>query len=350
MSFLSDAEASSLRLARMSLHIVSNEDFEPEPELPIEHDDFLLERIRDIASASVYRFDEISNTRDVIEAIAARSVGFEEGAQKLAREFCRFHRGTTRDGAFFVFELGVDDENVRLYALMKYDYGQALELVKREGGAGLRRIVEAFVGDKAAIQKSALVRVIGGVAEAPVSTRDRMGRPTPELTDYFAQYLQVVRDRSDGELTTAVKEVVRTSLEDNREFLPAGGVAPAVSRALEVLRNTDTVNEEVINQAVWVGAGQPADDEVKEHLKKSVGRLVKRKRLAGVSFPPDGSQLGRPVTRRIRTEEGVTIEYNTGLEGEAVRKVDTPDGTTQFIVTTRKFTDAVLSEKSGRRG
>jgi hypothetical protein len=350
MSFLTDAEAASLRLARMSLHIVSDDEFVPEPELAIEHDDFLLDRIRDVASASVYRFEEVSATRDTIQSISRRDVGFEEGAQTLAREFCRFHRGGTRDGAFFVFELGVEDQNTRIYALMKYDYGQALELVEREGVAGLRRIVEAFVGDKAAIQKSALVLVVNGAADAEISTRDRMGRPAPDLTDYFIRYLQVTRDRTNGELTTAVKEVVRTTLEDHRELLPPGGVAPAVSRALEVLRNTENVTEDVVNHAVWMGAGQPADEQVRESLKKSVGRLVKRKRLAGVTFPPDGGQLGRPITRVVRTEEGVTIQYNTGLEGQAVRKIETPDGATQFIVTTRRYTDAVVSESSGRRG
>ncbi|MGD1036000.1 MAG: hypothetical protein ABR878_02165 [Roseiarcus sp.] len=349
MSFLTDAEASSLRIARMSLHIVSDEEFKPEPELAIEHDDFLLDRIREIAPASIYRFEDVSATRDTVEAIATRKVGFEKGAQTLAREFCRFHRGNTRDGAFFVFELGVDDESVRLYALMKYDYGQALELLKREGAAGLRRIVEAFVDDKSAIQKSALVRVVSGAAEASISTRDRMGRPAPQLTDYFIRYLQVVRDRTDSELTTAVKDVVRTTLEDHRELLPSGGVAPAVSRALEVLRNAETVTEDVVNRAVWVGAGQPADDHVRDSLKKSVGRLVKRKRLAGVVFPPDGGQLGRPITRLVRTEEGVTIQYNTGLEGQAVRKTERSDGATQFIITTRRYTDAVLPESSGRR-
>ncbi|MGA2485150.1 MAG: hypothetical protein ABSF49_04070 [Roseiarcus sp.] len=349
MSFFTDAEASSLRIARISLHIVSDDEFRPEPELAIEHDDFLLDRIRDVAPASVYRFDDVSAARDTIEAIATRKVGFEEGAQTLAREFCRFHQGNTRDGAFFVFELGTDDESVRLYALMKYDYGQALELIEREGAAGLRRIVEAFIDDKSAIQKSALVRVVNGSAEASISTRDRMGRPAPQLTDYFIRYLQVVRDRTDSELTTAVKDVVRAALEDHREHLPSGGVAPAVSRALEVLRNTETITEDVVNHAVWMGAGQPADDQVCDSLKKSVGRLVKRKRLAGVAFPPDGTQLARPITRLVRTEEGVTIQYNTGLEGQAVRKTELSDGETQFIITTRKYTDAVLSESSGRR-
>jgi len=349
MSFLTDAEAISLRIARMSLHIVSNSEFKPEPELAIEHDDFLLERLREIASSSVYQFEEKSSTRDTIEAIAKRELAFEEGAQTLAREFCRFHRGNARDGAFFVLELGVDDHAVRLYALMKYDYGQALELVEREGAAGLRRILEAFVADRAAIQKSAIVRVVSGTAEAALSTRDRMGRPSPQLTEYFAQYLDVVRDRSDNELTAAIKEVVRTALEDHRERLPPGGVASAVSRAFEVLRNSEAITEDVVNHAVWSGAGQPGDEQSREALKKSVDRLVKRKRLSGVAFPPDATQLGKPVTRVVRTDEGVTIQYNTGLEGHAVRKVELPNGEHQFIITTKRYTDGTLAEGAGRR-
>lgn len=349
MSFLTDAEALSLRLARMSLHIVSDDEFKPEPELTVEHDDFLLDRIRDIASASVYRFSDISTTRNTIESIAVRQIDFESGAQSLAREFCRFHRGSTRDGAFFVFELAVDNENIRLYALMKYDYSQALELIEREGPATLRRIVQAFVNDKSAIQKSALIRVVDGVADSSVSTRDRMGRPTPQLTDYFINYLQVVRDRTDGELTLAVKEVIRTALQDHRDFLPPGGMAPAVSRALEILRSTEIITEDVVNHAVWMGAGQPEDDKVRDSLKKSVNRHVKLKRLTGITFPPDGSQLGRPVTRLVKTIEGVTIQYKTGLEGQAVQTVKLSDGATQFIVTTRSYTDAVLPESSSRR-
>src|SRR3546814_16896127 len=96
-----------------------------------------------------------------------------------------------------------------LYALVKYDYSQALEIVHREGATGLRRIVEAFVGNRSAIQKSAVIRTRAGIAEPALSTRDRMGRPAPELTDFFRDYLQITRERNDQELTRDVKEIVR---------------------------------------------------------------------------------------------------------------------------------------------
>lgn len=349
MGFLTETESGSLRLARMSLHIVGGEEeFEPQPELPVEHDDFLLQILRDIASDSIFRFAEISTTRATIEAIATRQTGFQEGAQALAADFCRLHRGNTRDGAFFVFELGVDDEAVNIYALVKYDYSQALEIVHREGVPGLRRIVEAFVGNKAAIQKSAFIRTRNGVAEPALSTRDRMGRPAPVLTEFFQGYLQVTRERSDHELTTDVKEVVRMALTDNRELLPKGGLASCVSRANDVLRNASELNEDVIKQAVWVGAGQPSLDDTKSRLDNSVARLVQKKKLTGLAFAPDPAALPRTVKRVITTEEGVKLEYNTALDGQAVVEERLHDGRTRFSVTTESFTDVVISDRAGR--
>ena len=349
MSFLMDAESASLRLARMSLHIVGGDDeFEPQPELPVEHDDFLLEILREIASDSVYQFAEISTTRNTIESIATRQVGFQEGAQALAADFCRFHRGSAKDGAFFVFELGVAEENVSIYALVKYDYSQALEIVHREGATGLRRIVEAFVRNKSAIQKSALVRTRAGIAEPALSTRDRTGRPAPVLTEFFRDYLQVTRERSDQELTSDVKEVVRLALMDNREYLPRGGMATCVSRANNVLRNAQEINEDVIRQAVWVGAGQPADDDGKARFNNSVDRLVRKKKLTGLAFAPDPAVLPRTEKRTVTTQEGVRLEYNTALEGQAVVEEKLSDGRTRFVVTTESYTDDVNSNRTGR--
>jgi hypothetical protein len=175
-----------------------------------------------------------------------------------------------------------------------------------------------------------------------------MGRPAPNLTDFFQSYLQVVRDRSDEELTREVREVVRTALTDHREHFQRGEMAVGVARAVDVLRNSPEITEEVMRQAVWVGAGQPDDETFKAALEVSVNRLIRRKKLAGLSFAPHQEGLPRSVRRRVQTQEGITIEYNTGLEGQAIRKEDMEDGTTRFIVTTRDYSDGVISDRTGR--
>src|SRR3546814_11446719 len=100
------------------------------------------------------------------------------------------------------------------------------------------------------------------IRRPPRSTLSDTLFPFPTLfRSFFRDYLQITRERNDQELTSDVKEIVRLALLDNREFLPKGGVATCVSRATGVLRNAPEINEEVIRQAVWVGAGQP-DDEI----------------------------------------------------------------------------------------
>src|SRR3546814_1960802 len=122
--------------------------------MPVEHDDFLLLIILDCASDIFYRFAEISTTRTTIESIATRQLAFQEGAHALAADFCRLHRGGARDGAFFVFELGVAEGNVNLYALVKYDYSQALEIVHREGATGLRRRSEGHTSELQSLMRN----------------------------------------------------------------------------------------------------------------------------------------------------------------------------------------------------
>lgn len=49
MAFFSEAESASLRLVRMSLHLVGGDDeFTPQPELPAGNADFLLDVLKEI--------------------------------------------------------------------------------------------------------------------------------------------------------------------------------------------------------------------------------------------------------------------------------------------------------------
>lgn len=175
-----------------------------------------------------------------------------------------------------------------------------------------------------------------------------MGRPSPIITDFFRKYLQVKRERDDEELTTAVKDVVKTALHDNREFLPKTNFATCVSHANAVLRNAPEINDEVIQQAVWVGAGQPAADEIKERFEKSTRRLIRRKKLEGISFSPSKRMLPQSVRRTITTDEGVKIEYNTALEGQTVLIENTIAGETRFVITTQGYTDDVNTNQDRR--
>lgn len=348
MSFLSDAELASLRIKKMILHVVGGKEaFQPQPAMEgVEHIDFFLARIQDAAVSGVHRFEEKSGVKELLQQIAADTSTFEAGAQELSRRFSNDHVGSSRNGAFFVFELGTDDENVTLFSLIKYDYAEAIELFSDKGRNALRQIVQAFVRQKRAIQKSCLVRVRNGVVEDGVSAIDRMGE-SPDLTDYFQKFLEVVRDRDTKELSDRLSEVLRSTLQKCKAYLPNQDVPAALSATKDFLRGRENVDDEGIREALFVAAGRPAED-ARVEIDKVLTKQLKDKKLAGVSFRPDPATLRRAPRRKIQTAEGVLLVYPGEQENRAVtREKGESGGWTITIKTTEGLVvDGTLAERS----
>lgn len=147
MSFLTDDEIDSIQVTKMILHVVgrSDEPFAPEPEIEVQQEPFFRDRIISAAASGLHTFSPDSQVRPIIEEMAQDRITFEAGGQRLARLFYRDHVGQSTSGAFFVFELQGNTPEVRLYALVKYDYREAVELAHRGGKNVLRAIVQAFI-------------------------------------------------------------------------------------------------------------------------------------------------------------------------------------------------------------
>lgn len=348
MGFLTDAERGSLRIEAMILHVVSGEEeFSAESERQVEHEGFFIPRILDTDVSAVYSFDEASNTKASLERMAAGEDTFEAGAQELSRQFALWHRNAAVvDGAFFIFSLTVDDPNTRIYSLIKYDYRDVIEQFEEEGEPRLRRIVHAFIDDKKAIQKSALVRVVNGRAEALISARDRV-RPAPEIADYFAGYLDVTRTRSDDELNRSVVEVLTKTLKESKESLPQQDVAQALRHAKSILRDRQQIDEAAIEEAVMAAAGNPAEEVTRVALQRRTEKEIRRARLTGLAFRPDARILRHPPLRRLKTVEGVTITYPDESAVVTVQRGINPNGgATITIQTDRIEEETVVSNRA----
>lgn len=348
MGFLTDDERRQLRIDSMILHVVGEEDFDPQPARTVEHANFFVARILNTDAAAVYQFKEVSGSRDRLQNMATGAVSFEAGAQGLSREFSRQHGTTTRDGAFFIFDLRTDDVNVRIYSLIKYDYREAIEQSEDEDGQQrLRQIIHAFIDDKKAIQKAALIRVIDGQAEAMVATLDRT-KTAPEIADYFATFLDVERIRSDDELNRQLVEALRKTLSDCKDLLPNNDVASALQQAKGVLRERQQIDEEAVVDAVIAAAGHPADEETKALLRRRTTHKLRLQRLNGLEFPPDRQVLRKPPLRKIRTTEGVTVTYPDEINSVTVQRTRNPAGEGEVITITtdRIVEDTVVSDRA----
>jgi hypothetical protein len=346
MGFFTDEELRSLRISNMILQVVGKGNFSPANSRPVEHESFFIERIRDTDVSPVFDFSQESRTKLQIEKIANRTDTFEKGSQNLAYDFCRLHVGSTREGAFFIFELETDDINTRIYSLIKYDFSEAIEQFDENGESLLRRIVNAFIADRKAIQKSALIRVVMGVADFAVSATDR-SKNAPDIGDYFEKYLDVNRTRSNEELSRKVVDVLSNVLRRSQNRLPNGDVAAALRRAKGALRDRQEISEDAIQDAILAGAGNPEDEDVRAELHSRTRLRIKAEKLEGLSFPPDRKVLRRPAMRKLSTTEGITIIYPDEPESTTLHRDPQQDGGEIITIRTSKIEDdTVVSERA----
>lgn len=350
LAFFSEDDEEGLRVSRMILHVVGRPDerFAPEPEIDVQEEGFFRARIVAEAGDAVHRFADGSLVKPILERMGRDDLVFEEGGQQLARLFARDHVTQATSGAFFVLEL-TNNAETRFYALIKYDYREAVELSHSDGRSILRGIVQAFVKERRAIQKICVVRVVGGVPQPMVSAADRM-HAAPDLTDYFARDLGVVRDRTDTELSDRLHDAMRGALREVSGHLPAGGVPVALRRVKAALQTRAPVTNDDVVEAVLHAADRPEDERVRATLEAKTRKHLRRQDLDDVAFTPEPRIFQLRPREYVRTAEEVRIEYPAEQIGDTVMRTER-DGVTTFTITTRRIVeDGTLADSPRQRG
>lgn len=336
MGFFTDQEQDSLKIKRWILHVVNEKNFDAMPERKPEHTDFFLTKIIETAADPIFSFSKTSSTRDGLESIADGTTTFKRGGQSLARSFNTKHKGGSADGVLCMFELTVDDPDTKIYSFIKYDYRVALEQDGAKPQAALRRIVTALIDDNRAVQKTALIRVVKGVAQQEVSAKDRK-KQAPDLADYFAEFLGVSRAVSNAELSKKARDILSRALKACKTDLPGEDVPKAFKTAQATLGSRSEVNEKAIIDAVIFAAGDPDDEKVRKHLEREVSRRVRESKLHEVEFKPDRSVLRQPGMRKLVTVEGITITFMDVDNNPNVKIADRPGGGKQIVIETKQI-------------
>jgi hypothetical protein len=346
MGFFADDELAALRITRMNFQVVGEGNFEARPAMrAVEQADFFLDRILDVDVGAAFEFADRSNTREQLQRIARGTIGFSAGAASLAEDFHGRHVGQSKAGAFFVFELECGVPGKKLYALLKYDYSEVLTLRRGNTGDQLRRVVQAFVKDKRALQKSALARVINGEVEAVVAVRDRAMK-APDITDFFSGFLGVARNRDDVELNRDALAAIGELVKQAPEGTWPEGNAQAIRSMRQALRDSAQISEEVALQAVLVAAGRPTQEDHVEALRLLTERAWRRRRLRGLQFPPDPVVLRVAQRRRIRTIERIQLSYPDELTGVRVVTDALADGSTRITIVTAQIESNEIDNES----
>lgn len=348
MGFFNDEELASISIARMNFQVVGEEAFQPRPAMAsVEQSDFFLGRIREIDASSAFAFNADSETKSVIESMALGRTRFANGAASLASRFDSYHVGQSKAGAFFVFELRCSSPATKIYVFLKYDYSEVLTLRGRSAGEQLRRVLHAFVKDKKALQKSALIRVVNGSAEIAFSATDR-GAVSPGITDFFTRFLGAVRERDDIELNAAANQALLDIVKDVPSDVWGAQPRVILARLRESLRTAASICDDAVVNAVMVAAGRPEDPDTVEVLRVSAIKALKKRKIFGLTFPPSDSVFKSAAKRKIKTVENIKIEYPDDLSGVRVDVVDQEDGSAVITVRTQRIeVDEVVNESIG---
>jgi hypothetical protein len=347
LGYLTEEELDNLRVERMIIHLVGKPDepFAARDEIVVQEEAFFRARIQSEAGDGVHSFVDGSEVKQIVERIAKGKMPFAKGGQALARRFFDLHVRQSVSGAFFVLELRTGNRDTKLFALIKYDYREAVELTDADGHSVLRAIVQAFVKERRAVQKFCLVRVTNGVADELVCASDRM-KEAPDLTDYFERYLGVRRSKSNSELSKRLNEALRGTLQEVKDVLPNADVGAAMSKAKLALQGRATVTNDDIVDSVLHAADRPDDAKVRTRIDSVTRRTLKRQQLHDVEFRPDRAALQVQPRRVVRTVEEVRLEFPGEELGRSVRREAIGEEVVFTVRTRRLLEDGTLPVKT----
>lgn len=233
----------------------------------------------------------------------------------------------------------------QLYALLKYDYSEVITLRGANSREQLRRVVQAFVKDKRALQKSALVRVVNGRVEEVVAVKDRAAK-SPDITDFFQGFLGVNRNRDDIELNRDALAALTEMVKQARVGTWPDGRSQAIRLMRQSLRDSAQITEDVAFQAALVAAGRPESEDQVEELRALTERAWRRRRLRGLAFTPDPAVIHVAQRRRIRTVERIQLSYPDELSGVRVMTDSHPDGSATITISTAAIESNEIDNES----
>lgn len=335
-SVLTQAEKDSFKIKRFIFHIIKQDEFNPiyldEVILTDEQTKFFQARFADVSQGTQFEFNDKS-TSDVYKKCKAiiqdPDKNFLQASKDLTASFKSHHiKKSTNDGVFITALVSVMDKTDLIF-LLKLDNRKVYGYSIKERKAMMEEIKNTFVEDYKAVQKIAIVNVVG-YRVWDVIARDRNAAPGKAIRDFFADFLTVHERETPYVLTGKVVSAIRQWAIANKALLdPAQEVSSYKNRAVDYLRNSNKVrSKDLINTVIH----DDNSDRAKK-LRRSLKSYLQEKGLEGQEFAPSKNALDKATTKNIRrTAEGVKIEWEGDATDVNVNIPNEPDNNGNFNI------------------
>jgi hypothetical protein len=343
MAFLDDLQLKKLTIERMIFHVVG-----PKEEhlvllnevAPGEHSDFFLDRIRSTNKGLMFDFIDGSSLAASLNKIKDDANTFAEQSKILAKLFHSGHVGSASLGAFLVFILRCDDED--LYALIKYDHETVLSYTINGADALMSALHDTFVKSPEALQKSAIIRLTDDGGELAV--RDRSS-PT-KTSKYFQTFLGAKRRFNSTTLTVKLCEITKRVALSNSVLLGPviiRGISQRIFDYIQQASSFDPANREPFLAGIF--GALPEDSKVRMDFEKALSN----ERIQSETFDFDRGAVTKPQKTRLTTIEGIQVIYDKQFSNRVTRETN---GTiTKIIIESGgvKDEDDYTEPSTGRR-
>ncbi len=203
----------------------------------------------------------------------------------------------------FVLDVGGE----KSFAILKYDDETVVAYALEDAVGGRKRVsLEAlqrtFVQNKAALQKSALIRLTEDGGELTVLDR----RNQQKVARYFENFLDAVRLHEDADLTKKLVDATRKVLRENRELVPPEILRDVNRRTYDAAAaggNIDFEDQKAFLDTV-LGRRLPDSDP----LVAKFNSALRKARIDGIPVALNAARVSQPTAVRYRTVNGIQIK------------------------------------------
>ena len=344
-SIFTTGELADLHIEHFIFHLITKEGDKPryldQIELAAEQAAFFKEQFRLAAGRSTeYLFSDpehasvVADIRELVERPVER---FLPQSKRLATSFHSYHRGNVNDGIFIIALVALP-AGKRLLFLIKMDYEQVLDFELESIGdatvrAILHEVTNPIVQSREAIQKMAIVD-IDGHYRWDVLAHDRATGSRPEVSQYFADFLQMRKLETDADwMNKTVSATLDWARRNRKELSQLPG--DYKEKAVEYMETRPVFAPDDFIETVLTE--EPPEQSTP--LKASFSNFLDHRGIAAAHFTPDLEALDEKRSRLV-TQEGVVVEWKGTQERNFIEirsPAQSADGLYHIVIRTENI-------------
>lgn len=326
---------------RIIFHIVGPDLTTPtiltEVEDPSTHSDFFVARLIETSKGTHYTFNPASGVQGQIHQSLVSPHAFVDCSQILAERFQKLYErdGRLIPGVLMLLQVKSGDETYA--AIIKYDDTKVISYKTTTTTDGkinpiLDHILNTFVQDKRALQKSALIKITNDIGQ--LVCIDRSGK-NGDITEKFKDFLDITRKFSHDTLTERLLDALKATAKAHKDIIPQSITSQLTTAAKEAISSIETFNPTHPNILLNALFG---DLHTNELIQQTFEKELKRQKIQTEIIKIPKNFFPKPARKMKETFEGIRVIYTQAHEDAKEIIFDEVDGTKTFTVSTLKYT------------